>query len=63
MDSIAEWLEGPRDSSANEELFNFVENMYFFLTQTFIPSELPMSLTPGGVEVRSNNNDCCIRVF
>lgn len=60
MDSTAEWLKGPRDSSANEELFTLVENLYFFLTQTFTPSAVAMSLTPGGIKVCKNNIDCCI---
>ena len=50
-DSDVEWLEGPRDSSANEELFNRVESLYFFVTQTFTPSAIAMSLTRGGVKV------------
>ncbi|XP_065913962.1 uncharacterized protein [Dysidea avara] len=49
-DSDVEWLEGPRDSSANEELFNRVESLYFFVTQTFTPSAIAMSLTRGGVK-------------
>ena len=51
---MAEWLKGPRDSSANEELFTVAENTYFFLTQTFTPSALAISLTPGGVKVCCN---------
>ena len=35
--------------------------MYFFLTQTFMPSALAVSLTPGGAEV-SYNAECSIRL-
>jgi len=51
VDSDVEWMEGPRDSSANEDLFNHVESVYFFITQTFTPSAIAMSLTRGGVKV------------
>jgi len=44
-------LKGPRDSSANEELFTLVENLYFFLTQTFTPSAMALSLASGGAQV------------
>ena len=36
--------------------------MYFFLTQTFMPSALAMSLTPGGAKVSIHNGECSIRV-
>jgi len=51
VDSDVEWMEGPRDSSANEDLFSRVKSVYFFITQTFTPSAIAMSLTRGGIKV------------
>ena len=51
VDSDVEWMEGPRDSSANKELFNCAESVDFFITQTFTPSAITMSWTHGGVKV------------
>jgi len=51
-DFDVEWMEGLRDSSANEKLFNHVESMYFsYHRHLATPSVIAMSWIRGRVKV------------